>query len=231
MENFDNNFEFYRDFRKEDEIPFVEEREVPNSRLTSNYSRALNSSLASTKIQPVSRKSTKTLKINKSLFVLALVSTMAVSSLLTLGVVEFVDNVQTTISISEFNNDMRVKEAMKDASWSYVDDDGNRVWGYNHDTLANYVDGLGKYHGWHNNPDAALFAVYNQLSQRKTQNIDEIVKRVDGDYNSWDDYLIQHGFVDKNGNPSNDIYKKEMTDRIAQGIESDTFDQNHGMKR
>jgi hypothetical protein len=232
MENFDPNFEFYRDFKVNDEPSSLGEvNTTQNSRLSINYSSAVNTSVASNNVQPVSRRTTSTMLIKKPIFVFALVGVMAVSSLLTLGAIKFVDSVQKDIAISEFSNDMKVQEAMRDAYWFRIDDDGNRIWGYNQDTLANYVDGLGKYKGWHDNQDAALFAVYNQLSQGKETNMNEIVKRISGDYESWDDYLNQHGFIDKNGKPSSNVYKKEMSKRIVQGIESNNFDQSHGMRR
>lgn len=219
-------FEFYRDLSKRErdyDAGSVELGDMRGSRLSEGYERAQQSSVSSERVQPTPRKKTKTIKITKPLAILAAVAIVVTSSLVTLGVTKGVEEVQETMAISEFCDDIGVNDALREASWGQNTKDGY-IYGYNQNTLADYVSS-------HENPDMAVFALYSRISMEKTSNMSEIVSRAFDDCSSWDDYLSKKGFVDKDGNPSNDVYKNVMTELVKADQTMEKVEQSHGIKR
>ena len=225
MANFNDDFEFYRDLpqRTRNASEGTVGISAHSSKLNEGYARSAKASIASEEVKPVSRKSSKRLTVSKPLLVLAAVGVVVCTTFAHLGIDHVVDTIQTRQVVAEFREDIGANDALREASWHKVTK-GGHIHGYNQHTLADYVSEQ-------ENPDMAIFGLYSSISTERTSNMDAIVSRVFDNCSSWSEYLTQRGFVDKDGNPSNEIYQDVMNERVMAEQTMNSVQENHGIKR
>lgn len=213
-------YEFYRSFSK----PNAPAR-VPanNDIMYRNYNRASNKSIASDTIKPLKKLFKNNKNLAKTAAILATTVIVASSVAVTLGIEHIVEEVKEVKAVEAYCEENDIADMLRDSSWRYTSDNGF-VYGYNQNTLADYVDAS-------DNPDLTLFGFYHSIDMQKQSNLNEIVTRMDGNYDSWNDYLTKKGFVDKNGEPSNKVYRETMEQRILMDQELGKMEKNHGIKR
>lgn len=140
----------------------------------------------------------------------------------------FVENIQDNIAVNEYYSSEQYYDSIENCKWGQVID-GDYVYGYNQSKLAEWATNQ-------ENPDLALFSIYKKIDQNVIWNMNEVISKMgtygetNESYDDFADYLIKKGFVDEEGNPSADEYKRIMTERVlAESTIKNTTD-NYGIK-
>jgi len=139
-------------------------------------------------------------KLKKLIAVSALTLTVLVSSLTGLAV-KGVNDLQETVKV----NDYLSQYSHIVSENTHRTNDGQHYW-YDTYDIEKEVS---------NDPETfkeELYAVYNRIGYNDENKIDHMNKIVNhtGNYSDFNDYLVQNGFVDENGEPSRENYEEYM---------------------
>lgn len=189
------------------------------------HENAYRTSVKSEGIAKDTKKSNKTRNnFRKGFAVLAAAALITGSVATTI----WIENIQDNIEVNNYYSNEKYYDSIENYQWGKVID-GEYVYGYNQSKLAEWA-------AKQENPDLALFSIYKKIDQNVIWNMNEVISKMgtygenNENYNDFADYLTKKGFVDENGNPSADEYKRIMTERVlAESTIKNTAD-NYGIK-